>query len=101
LAVTASKTTASARVTLRNRRGLHARASNKLFALANQFDAVVTVTSHNDVCAESVVADSVMELLLLGSAYGEDVTVSAEGPEAEQVVAALVELITNRFGEDS
>ncbi|MBC6403120.1 MAG: HPr family phosphocarrier protein [Hyphomonadaceae bacterium] len=91
---------ASARVTLGNRRGLHARAANKLFACANRFDAVVTVTSHNDVCAESVVADSVMELLLLGSACGEDITLNAKGPEADEVIAALVALIEGRFGEE-
>lgn len=63
-------------------------------------NAEVRVKSHNDVCAESVEADSVMELLLLGSACGEDITVSAEGPEAEVVVNALSKLIQNGFGED-
>lgn len=63
-------------------------------------NAEVRVRSHNDVCAESVEADSVMELLLLGSACGEDITVSAEGPEAEVVVDALAKLIKNGFGED-
>jgi len=47
-----------------------------------RYNANVRVQSHNDVTKESVEADSVMELLLLGSACGEDITVSAEGPEA-------------------
>lgn len=90
----------SARVTLSNKRGLHARASAKFAACAQDFDADIKVTSHNDVCQETVVGDSIMELLLLGSACGEDISISASGPEAEKALAALVNLVENRFGED-
>jgi len=65
-----------------------------------RYDAKVLVRSHNDVCAERVEADSVMELLLLGSACGEDITVDAEGPEAEAVVTALTKLVNSGFLED-
>ena len=65
-----------------------------------QFDARVWVQSHNDVCAEQVEADSVMELLLLGSACGEDITVTAHGNDARAVVDALTQLVKSRFGED-
>ena len=41
-----------------------------------------------------------MELLLLGSACGEEITVSATGPQAKDVITALRALIENRFGED-
>lgn len=64
-----------------------------------RFNAEVLVRSHNDVCAETVVADSVMELLLLGAACGEDITVSAMGEDAEPAVSALVKLVESRFGE--
>lgn len=89
-------------VTLRllNKRGLHARASNKFMECVMQFDAQVLVRSHNDVCAETVMADSVMELLLLGSACGEDITISASGAQASEAIAALTALVASRFGED-
>lgn len=87
------------RVTLNNTRGLHARASNKFVSCAMQFDAEVAVTSHNDICAETVIADSVMELLLLGSAYGEDITITASGPQAKGALKALTALVEDRFGE--
>ncbi len=86
-------------VRLTNKRGLHARASHKFVEKALIYNAEVEVRSHNDVCAESVVADSVMELLLLGSACGEEITISASGPEAQAAVSALIELVENRFGE--
>ena len=90
---------ATATVTLVNKRGLHARASHKFMECVLSFDAEVLVRSHNDVCAETVVADSVMELLLLGSACGEDITISAKGKEAQPAINALVELVESRFGE--
>lgn len=90
---------ASVTVELRNKRGLHARASNKFMETVGQFDARVWVRSHNDVCAETVEADSVMELLLLGAACGERITVTAQGADAEDVISALNQLVTARFGE--
>ena len=90
---------ASARMILRNKRGLHARASNRFMETVSRFDARVWVQSHNDVCAERVEADSVMELLLLGAACGQDITVTAVGPESKEVVSALQKLVNGRFGE--
>jgi len=65
-----------------------------------RYNAKVFVKSHNDVCAERVEADSVMELLLLGSACGEDITVDAEGPDAQAVIDALTKLVASGFLED-
>ena len=90
---------ARATVKLENKRGLHARASHKFVECAETFLAVVTVTSHNNVCAESVIADSVMELLLLGSACGENITIEAAGEDADKAVQALTQLVLTKFGE--
>ena len=87
------------RVTLRNIRGLHARAASKFATLAQSFNANIEVTSINDVCRETVEGDSIMELLLLGSACGEDICICASGPEAEIALEALSTLVKDRFGE--
>lgn len=89
----------SCRVTLRNRRGLHARAAAKFATLAKGFDAKIEVTSINDVCRETVIGDSIMELLLLGSACGEEICIKAEGPQAQEALSALCDLVKDRFGE--
>ncbi len=89
----------SVRVTLRNKRGLHARASAKFATLAQKFDAKIEVTSCNDICQETVVGDSIMELLLLGAACGEDISIAAQGPDAEAAIKALGTLVEDRFGE--
>jgi len=93
--------TVTATVTLQNKRGLHARASHKFMQCVMQFNSEVLVRSINDVCAETVVADSVMELLLLGSACGEDIVISATGDDAQAAVKALVDLVNSKFGEEA
>lgn len=80
-------------------RGLHARASAKFVSCAEQFTSKIQVTSHNTVGSETVIADSIMELLMLGSACGEEITIAAEGPDSQVALKALVSLVENRFGE--
>ena len=89
------------RITLTNIRGLHARASAKFVTCAGTFLSKIEVTSHNSVGAETVTADSVMELLMLGSCVGEDITITATGPasDAKAALGALGALLENNFGE--
>ena len=97
--VSGTSDTVAARVTLVNKRGLHARASAAFVKLASTFDAVVCVTSHNKCGEETVTADSIMELLMLGSACGEDITIGASGVEREDALTALKNLVETQFGE--
>ena len=89
------------RVTLTNIRGLHARASAKFVTCAGAFLSKVEVTSHNSVGAETVTADSVMELLMLGSCVGEDITITTTGPapDAKAALCVLGALLESNFGE--
>ena len=41
-----------------------------------------------------------MGILTLGAGVGSTITVSASGAEAQEALAALAELVANRFGED-
>ncbi|MFD2182298.1 HPr family phosphocarrier protein [Rhodoplanes azumiensis] len=79
-----------------NQKGLHARASAKFVQTVERFKADVFVTR----CGQTVGGDSIMGLMMLAAAPGTTIMVEALGPDAEAVVAALVELIGNRFGED-
>lgn len=87
------------RLTLENKRGLHARASNKFMECVSAHNSLIVVQSHNDVCQEAVEADSVMELLLLGAACGEEITVTATGEDAQEAIDAIKALVTSKFGE--
>lgn len=79
-----------------NRRGLHARATAKFVQCVETFEAEVTVTRNG----ETVGGTSIMGILTLGAGIGSTILVSAEGPQAEQVLDALAGLVADRFGED-
>ncbi len=79
-----------------NARGLHARAAARVVKLAEGFDAEITF-SHD---GQTVSATSIMDLLLLAAAPGSRVLMQASGPEAEEALEALAQLVAERFGEE-
>jgi phosphocarrier protein len=79
-----------------NKRGLHARASAKFVQTAERFDAEVSVTRNG----ETVGGTSIMGLMMLAAGIGTSVIVSATGPQAQQAVEALAELMASKFGEE-
>lgn len=83
-------------VLITNRRGLHARASAKFVTLASAQAIEVSVEKDGS----SVTGTSIMGLMMLGAAMGDTITISAEGDEADQVVAAMAALVEDRFGEE-
>jgi phosphocarrier protein len=83
-------------VEIANERGLHARASAKFVKLASSFDAEVKVSRDE----HTVDARSIMGLMMLAAGIGSTIEITAEGPEAEAAVEALVDLVENRFEED-
>ncbi len=83
-------------VTIRNKRGLHARASAKFVQLAESFDAEITVTKGE----QSVGGTSIMGLMMLAAAPGCDITVDATGPDADTALAAVCALVDDGFGEE-
>ena len=82
-------------VTIRNRLGLHARASAQFVKTASRFAAEITV----DTGSQTVNAKSIMGLLLLAAPQGRTLTLRAVGEDASDAVQALAELIERRFGE--
>ncbi len=83
-------------VRIDNRRGLHARASAKFVTMASGLPAVVEVEKDGN----RVVGTSIMGLMMLGAAMGDTISIHASGDGAEESVAALSQLVEDRFGED-
>jgi phosphocarrier protein len=79
-----------------NKRGLHARASAKFVKTAAGYDAEVRVTKDG----QTVDARSIMGLMMLAASPGCSIDIEAEGPQAEEAVAALVALVAARFDEE-
>ena len=80
-----------------NRLGLHARAAAKLVHLAGRFRSDVKLL--ND--GETVDGKSILGLLMLAAAQGEQLRLRTDGPDEEEAMTALADLIARRFEEDS
>jgi len=78
-------------VTVRNPLGLHARPAAVLARMLAGYDAKVQVNGANGA--------SVLALMKLGATQGHELTVEAEGPQAQAAVSAFVEAVEGGFGE--
>jgi phosphocarrier protein len=82
-------------VTISNKLGLHARASAKLTQAASKFQCGVFVTRNG----RRVNAKSIMGVMMLAASKGATVDIETDGADEEAAMAALVNLINDKFGE--
>ena len=87
--------TYEARVIIENELGLHARAATLFVQVAAQYQSDVFVTKDG----REVSGKSIMGVLTLVASKGTEIHLQAHGDDAEQAVAALVELVKSKFGE--
>lgn len=80
-----------------NEKGMHARAASVLVKLTSQYPCDILLSGPE---AEAVSGKSVMGVLLLCGAKGTQIEVEAKGERAQEAVAAIGELIANKFGEE-
>jgi phosphocarrier protein len=85
-----------AEVSIVNKRGLHARASAAFVKTVERFDAEVSVTRDG----VKVGGTSIMGLLMLGAGPGSTILIETEGPEAEEALDALTNLVAAGFHEE-
>ena len=81
---------------IENIKGLHARASAKLAAVVEEFDATAKVSKDG----MDANGDSIMGLLMLAASRGTTIEVETSGPQSEALGMALTALVADRFGED-
>jgi phosphocarrier protein HPr len=82
-------------LTINHEAGLHARPAALFVQTAGKFASDITVT-HGE---RSGNAKSVLSVLTLGAKQGAEVTISAEGDDAQEALDALKELVESNFGE--
>ena len=81
---------------IKNIKGLHARAAAAFVKTVEPFDAAVEVER----IGQCVSGCSIMGLMMLAAAKGTTIHVKASGPQAKEVMAALQQLLDNKFGEE-
>ncbi len=82
-------------VTISNKLGLHARASAKLTKLAGSFPCEVWL-SRGD---RRINAKSIMGVMMLAAGLGATVELETNGPQEEEAMQAILQLIDDKFGE--
>jgi phosphocarrier protein HPr len=85
-----------ATVIVRNRKGLHARASAKFVKCAETFDANVWVVRDG----QTVGGTSIMGLMMLAAGPGSQLLIRTEGIDADAALATLIALVKDGFGEE-
>jgi phosphocarrier protein len=85
---------AQAKVTVRNKAGLHARPASVLAQTALGFPDTSITLKRGDL---QVDAKSIMELLLLEAKFGTELVIEAKGPKANEAVAAVQALFDREF----
>lgn len=85
----------SARITIVNELGLHARAAARFVQEASVFNSEVWVSKGG----ERVNGKSIMGILTLAAARGEEVLVEIDGGDEEEALSALSGLVARGFGE--
>ena len=79
-----------------NRLGLHARASAKLTQVAGRFKSNVWVSRSG----RRVNAKSIMGVMMLAAAKGSTLVVETDGPDEQEALDAVSQLIASRFEEN-
>ncbi len=82
-------------ITIRNQVGLHARPAALFVKTAKSFKSRIVVAKGE----RKADAKSILNVLALGVGGGTAVTLSAEGEDEAQAIAALKDLIEQNLGE--
>ncbi|HEX3275766.1 MAG TPA: HPr family phosphocarrier protein [Gemmatimonadales bacterium] len=81
--------------TIVNQEGLHARPAAQIVRLASSFSSEIELVKDG----MDVNGKSIMGVMMLAAECGSSILIRAEGPDAEQAVQALADLVAGGFGE--
>lgn len=80
---------AERKVTVLRESGLHARPAALIVEAVQKLDASVTLTAGS----KSATVRGIFDVLKLGAVHGAEVTISAEGPQADVAVDAIAAIL--------
>ena len=81
--------------TIVNQEGLHARPAAQIVRLASSFSSEIELVKDG----MDVNGKSIMGVMMLAAECGSSILIRAEGPDVEQAVQALADLVAGGFGE--
>lgn len=94
-----STVTVRANLTVVHEVGLHARPASLFVKKASSFQSDIQI-SNTTAGKGPVDAKSILLILTLGVDQNSEIEISASGPDEQEAIEALTELIQNNFNED-
>ena len=85
-----------AKAIIQNKRGLHARASAKIVEASARFHSEIHVVKDGN----AVNGRSIMGLMMLAASIGSEIEITAQGPDAQEALTAMLALVDAKFGEE-
>ena len=93
---TFSDTAIQATTTAANRNGMHTRPSSVFVQKASSFKSKIAIRAKG----RTVDAKSILMVMSMGLTKGTEVTIIADGPDAQEAINALIALIDSKFGAE-
>ena len=90
--------TSSAKVSIINKLGLHARPAMVFVEKAAAFASSVTVRRTDS--TEAVDGKSIMQMMMLAATQGTEIEISAHGADAAEAIRELAALVKSGFAEE-
>jgi len=83
-------------VSIQNKLGLHARAAARLVQVASEFESDINL-KHG---SKEVNGKSIMGVMMLAAGRGSEIELICNGPDEDEAIDKLEQLIVDRFGEE-
>ena len=83
------------KIIISNKLGLHARAAAKFVRIASGFQSEIMI----HLGSHKVSGKSIMGIMMLAAGKGTEISLVTIGPDEDEAMTALENLIINRFGE--
>ena len=83
------------KLTITNKLGLHARAASVFVKTASAFASSINVSNPQ----KQANGKSIMSMMLLQASYRSEVEICVEGEDESEAMAAIEELVNDKFGE--
>ena len=83
-------------ITIENKTGIHARPASIFVQTATKFKSKVQIKAKG----KTVDAKSILMIMSMGLVKGTEITICADGPDEEEAVKALRDLVASKFGEE-
>ncbi len=84
-------------ITLLNKLGLHARPASHLVKITSKFKKTDVELVRNN---EIINAKSILGVMMLAAGYGTELEVRVDGPEEDECLQEIIDLVNSKFYEE-